>query len=410
MINNSNRGIGVFSRDDSSTTWSLSVQKDIKEDVMLYARAATGYKPGGFNSTFGLTADTRGFDKAESNNLEIGIKSRLLDNRVQFNAAIFDFEVEGQHYITQDASGLGRVVGNATVPSERLGFEASVIAKILPNLIFNAGLTVIDDGDPAPETNAQNRVSPDDAYVLGLSYYQPFMGGKLISRLDYTYDEGNYQNSSQPLGTSGWSGVPGYPEISQPIEVENLNFKLGWTNDDFDKRLVAFIRLGSDLNNNYYQIEIPLKPTSYVSGSSNRISSNDVWKPETNSIDIPISLLSRLKAKMINEGIDGLGYFDEDLNFINEFEKISSLPGLKKYKFSVKGNPSLGSIQSMMIGIKNPSNVIGDNLCGEVWFNELRIAGIKNQGGWAAVGSLDGNIADLANFSVTGKLSTIGFG
>ena len=36
----------VFSRDDSSTTWSLSVQKDIKEDVMLYARAATGYKPG----------------------------------------------------------------------------------------------------------------------------------------------------------------------------------------------------------------------------------------------------------------------------------------------------------------------------------------------------------------------------
>ncbi len=182
------------------------------------------------------------------------------------------------------------------------------------------------------------------------------------------------------------------------------------TNDDFDKRLVAFIRLGSDLNNNYYQIEIPLKPTSYISGSSNRISSNDVWKPETNSIDIPISLLSRLKAKMINEGIDGLGYFDEDLNFINEFEKISSLPGLKKYKFSVKGNPSLGSIQSMMIGIKNPSNVIGDNLCGEVWFNELRIAGIKNQGGWAAIGSLDGNIADLANFSVTGKLSTIGFG
>jgi len=224
----------VFSRDDSSTTWSLSVQKDIKEDVMLYARAATGYKPGGFNSTFGLTADTRGFDKAESNNLEIGIKSRLLDNRVQFNAAIFDFEVEGQHYITQDASGLGRVVGNATVPSERLGFEASVIAKILPNLIFNAGLTVIDDGDPAPETNAENRVSPDDAYVLGLSYFQPFMGGKLFSRLDYTYDEGNYQNSSQPLGTSGWSGVPGYPEISQPIEVENLNFKLGWTNDDFE--------------------------------------------------------------------------------------------------------------------------------------------------------------------------------
>ena len=33
--------------------------------------------------------------------------------------------------------------------------------------------------------------------------------------------------------------------------------------DEFDKRLVGFLRLGSDLTENYYQIEIPLKPTSF---------------------------------------------------------------------------------------------------------------------------------------------------
>ena len=44
-------------------------------------------------------------------------------------------------------------------------------------------------------------------------------------------------------------------------------------NDDFDKRVVAFIRLGSDLNQNYYQIEVPLKPTSYGTDSSNKFSS-----------------------------------------------------------------------------------------------------------------------------------------
>jgi len=181
-------------------------------------------------------------------------------------------------------------------------------------------------------------------------------------------------------------------------------------NEGFDKRVVAFIRLGSDLKDNYYQIEIPLKPSSYLIGASNRLSAEEVWQPEINSIDIPISILSRLKAKIIGKTTNEAVYFDENLNIIEEFSLISSLYGDKKYKLSVKGNPSLGSIQTMMIGVKNPSKTLGDNLCGEVWFNELRIAGIENKGGWAAIGSLDGNLADLANFSLTGKLSTIGFG
>ena len=63
-----------------------------------------------------------------------------------------------------------------------------------------------------------------------------------------------------------------------------------------------------------------------------------------------------------------------------------------------------------MIGVKNPSQKLGDKLCGEVWFNELRIAGIDSQGGWAAIGALDANIADLANLAVTAGMSTIGFG
>ena len=53
---------------------------------------------------------------------------------------------------------------------------------------------------------------------------------------------------------------------------------------------------------------------------------------------------------------------------------------------------------------------MGDQLCGEVWFNELRISGIDSKGGWATVGSIDGNLADFANFSASGRYSTIGFG
>ena len=98
----------------------------------------------------------------------------------------------------------------------------------------------------------------------------------------------------------------------------------------------------------------------------------------------------------------GLGetlYFDEELNEIFEFTPISSLPGQKKYKLAIKGNPSLGNIRTLMIGLKNPSVELGEDLSGEVWFNELRISGIDNQEGWAAIGALDANLADFANFS-----------
>ena len=47
---------------------------------------------------------------------------------------------------------------------------------------------------------------------------------------------------------------------------------------------------------------------------------------------------------------------------------------------------------------------------GEVWFNELRLVGLDNNGGWAAIAALDANMADFANVSATGSTSTSGFG
>ncbi len=183
------------------------------------------------------------------------------------------------------------------------------------------------------------------------------------------------------------------------------------TAEDYDRRMVAFIRLGTDYLDNYYQIEIPLKPTDYKESSSNKFTADEVWQPESNALEVPIKLLSKLKALAINNsGLGKVSYFDEEMNPVSEFSPISTLPGFKKYKFAVKGNPSLGSIKTLMIGVKNPSNQLGDDLCGEVWFNELRIAGIDSKGGWAAVGAMDANFADLANVAATARISTIGFG
>ncbi len=224
----------------------------------------------------------------------------------------------------------------------------------------------------------------------------------------------------QPMDSRGiYKGVDldmrQYSRIKMFLHAEstpgNLPLPGEGASEEFDRRMVAFIRLGTDYQDNYYQVEIPLKPTEYIENTANRLSADEVWQPDSNEIDIPLELFSKIKALALNQiALGRVNYFDEELNPIDEFTPISSLPGAKKYKLSIKGNPSLGAIKTLMIGLKNPSVQMGDALCGEVWFNELRIAGIDNQGGWSAIAAMDANIADFATFSASGRYSTIGFG
>ena len=78
-------------------------------------------------------------------------------------------------------------------------------------------------------------------------------------------------------------------------------------------------------------------------------------------------------------------------------------------RISIKGNPNFGDIRTLMIGVKNPSQ---DNMdvCAEVWFNELRLSDMDNEGGWAATLAVDTNVADFMNISATARQSTSGFG
>ena len=225
----------TFTRSDSSTTWSLSVQKDLSEDVMLYVAAATGYKAGGFNSTSGATGDARNFDKTETENFEIGIKSRLMDNKVQINATAFSMDTDGQHFITQNPDGTGTIVGNATVTAERLGFDFNMIAKLRPNLTLNMSYMTINDGSPDILSNAAARLTPDDAYSVGLSHFFPLGDGNVFSRVDYSYD-GPYEITSAPSQSPTWlAQLPASnPELAQKNDQEFLNYKVGWRNDSWE--------------------------------------------------------------------------------------------------------------------------------------------------------------------------------
>ena len=100
------------------------------------------------------------------------------------------------------------------------------------------------------------------------------------------------------------------------------------------------------MGENYYQIEIPLQVTS-----PGAYSEDAIW-PKNNMFDIEMQVLTKLKAISINNNtLSQVTYYDADMNLISSPNTTPYIAG--KNRYAVKGNPSLGKILSMMIGVKN---------------------------------------------------------
>ena len=170
---------------------------------------------------------------------------------------------------------------------------------------------------------------------------------------------------------------------------------------DDDTPLVGFLRIGTDFSENFYQLELPLQFTPFFSTSPEII-----W-PDVNELNVALSDLNKVKSQGIaDQTLNQINYYEiegGEAVLVDEFAPRT----LGKVRIGIRGNPSLGSIRGMMVGIKNIDDLPAR---GEVWFNELRLAGLDNNGGWAAIAALDANMADFANVTATGSRSTSGFG
>ncbi|RLD29974.1 MAG: cell surface protein SprA, partial [Bacteroidetes bacterium] len=189
-----------------------------------------------------------------------------------------------------------------------------------------------------------------------------------------------------------------YKNLEMFIHVESLE------NETLllDGQLAAFIRLGTDLNTSFYEIEIPLTVSPNLPNPSSS-EAEIVW-PAENRLEFPLTALQQLKTLALGSR-EGLS--DPDPITGISFADVGVIDANESYRFGIKGNPSFGNVRVIMLGLRNKVNT---DVCGEAWFNELRLTELDNTGGWAAVGSLDANLADFASVSATGAKSTIGFG
>lgn len=179
-----------------------------------------------------------------------------------------------------------------------------------------------------------------------------------------------------------------YKRLKMWVHAENIP---GSATQFQDGDLRAFIRLGSDIQNNYYEYEIPLK-----SSEPGAVDSLGVW---ANQFDIVLGDLAVAKAKR-NE---------QNFPVINRFEYALTDPERQGHKVYVVGTPKTSDVKAMMVGIRNDPNGSGP-ICAEVWVNELRMVDFDETSGWAANARATIKLADFANISVSGSIRTPGFG
>ena len=189
-----------------------------------------------------------------------------------------------------------------------------------------------------------------------------------------------------------------YKRLKMFMHAEKL-FDSDYLDDDVP--FVGFLRMGTDFTDNFYQIEVPLEFTPF--GSTNP----DIIWPAINELDVALQDLRTVKSQgIVDQNLSQLRFYEIIGGEAVEVDEFAPRT-LGQIRIGIRGNPSLGSIRSIMVGVKNIDDLAAR---GEVWFNELRLAGFDNDGGWAATASMDANLADFANVSATGGLSTSGFG
>jgi iron complex outermembrane receptor protein len=178
----------------------VGLQYHPNDDVMLYASWSKGYKTGGWTTRLqSPEAEAPGFEEEKATTWEAGIKSTLIDRRLQINAAAFTTRYSGiQLNFQLGASPTIQNAGTARIK----GFEVEVQAAPVDGLTVTGSVGYLDakytdvEGPAVVSPSAlQEGVfvgaalpkTPKWKFNISPRYEADLGGAKLILLADYTH-------------------------------------------------------------------------------------------------------------------------------------------------------------------------------------------------------------------------------
>ncbi len=214
---------------DDELIYTAKVGYEIAPAVSAYASFTHGYKSGGFNldSTAASGGADPRFESEEVDAYEIGLKSKLLDNRLTLNVAGFIQNFDN----FQVLEFTGAQFTTFNVPkANSTGVEIEAVARPMDGLTLNGALTLLDASYPDDCAGDDTRINvtalcgndltnaPGTVGILGAAYE-----GSLTDNLDFFLNgqlrhEGDRRTSTQAVVLA--TGAP------NPYDIQEANTKI----------------------------------------------------------------------------------------------------------------------------------------------------------------------------------------
>ena len=112
-------------------------------DVMVYALAAKGFRPGGANNVPGLASALLAYGPDSLWNYEAGVKSQWFDRRLTLNAAAYQIDWSNMQISATSANGAFSYLTNAGTAKIK-GLEIEATARPVTGLTLNATAAFVD--------------------------------------------------------------------------------------------------------------------------------------------------------------------------------------------------------------------------------------------------------------------------
>ena len=190
------------SRDAKFSKWQPKATLTWKpsDNLTVFANYSQGFRSGGFNppGVAVLAANSVPpvigvqdvYNKEVSETFELGLKSRLLDNRLSFNASLFKTKLDDSHYFTFLSFCGCQIITNVD-KVDLWGFEADAIFRAMEGLDLFAGFGMTDSKideysiDPTAEGNWTPYV-PKYTFHGGFQYRVAVTDNVgMLARMDY---------------------------------------------------------------------------------------------------------------------------------------------------------------------------------------------------------------------------------
>ncbi len=165
------------SRSEDNVSGNITLAYDWSDNVNLYGKYSRGYKAGGFNLSNRSRAGSGSFEKETIDAYEIGLKARLLDNKVRLNVALFDQTLHDQQVAIFNGSTFDlNNAGDVSVKGAEWDLQAAPNDNL--SLMFSGAYldAKYDSFERGPCTIAEQSTIGHDCQVFG---FQDFAGRNL---------------------------------------------------------------------------------------------------------------------------------------------------------------------------------------------------------------------------------------